>query len=102
MKRHASSSPNNWIQAATWKKPVPDELGPGMVIRPRKRGSRRSYQEVGLGRPCLLASAVLKQMAPAHASMPIQWGGSSGSRKLGLISDKFGGAWGASRLSFLR
>ena len=72
-----------------------------MVIRPRKRGSRRSYQEAGFGSPSFSASAVLKQTAAAHASMPTQAGGVSASRKFGRISARFGGACGLSSPSFL-
>src|SRR4029453_19440257 len=92
MNSQALASPNIWIQAETWKYPVPDDAGCGMVSLPLKRGSVRSNHEAGLARPSLAASTVLKHTAATQASMPTQAGGVAGSRKAGL---SFGGVFGA-------
>src|SRR5215213_7633202 len=92
MNSQALASPNIWIQAETWKYPVPDDAGCGMVSLPLKRGSVRSNHDVGLARPSLAASTVLKQTAATHASMPTQAGGLAGSRKAGLMLARFFGA----------
>src|SRR6478672_10718166 len=83
MKAQAFSSPKVWIQAETWKYPVPDEAGWGMVILPLNFGSCRSNQDCGLGRPSFWPSTVLKHTAATQPSMPTYDGGSTGSRKLG-------------------
>src|SRR5439155_24132366 len=75
-----SASPKSWSQLDTSRNPVPDEAGCGMTTWPLYTGFVRSFHEVGLGRLFFAASAVLKQMAATHASMPTHAGGLAPSR----------------------